>query len=177
MFKPFKNVTIVGFGNKARNGKDTAASVFLDRFGSDARQFAFADALKTVARVTEGMTEKNPKLLQDVGMKWREKNKAVWIEQVHYAISEKMPRIALITDVRFINEAEYVRAMGGTLVQCVRLTDDGTQFLDPSRPADHPSEIELDNYDWDHVIQADNVGDLEFWADRIADSIEAEIYV
>jgi hypothetical protein len=61
--------------------------------------------------------------------------------------------IALITDLRYRNEAAYVKSVGGFTVNVSRLNRDGSLFVAPDRPADHPSEIDLDNYNWDYFIR------------------------
>lgn len=57
----------------------------------------------------------------------------------------------LITDVRFINEAEAVRRNGGVMVRLKRNELPAAGL--------HPSETSLDDYDFDLVI--DNTGDLD----------------
>jgi hypothetical protein len=69
------------------------------------------------------------------------------------------PEIAIITDVRFPNEAAYVKENGGYTVDVVRRLEDGTQYLDPGRDPKHPSETALDDYTFDYVISVRD-GDL-----------------
>lgn len=172
----FPKTLIVGFGHKARQGKDTATSVFLDYFGGDARTFSFADDLYAVCRIVYGMKAKDAPLLQRIGTNYRHDNPNVWIDSVYLKICDKLPRLALIPDVRYRNEAKFIRDMGGVLIKLERFNKDGSRYIATDRPADHPSEIDLDEYrDWDHVIQADSVGLLEYQAHLLAELIGKEL--
>lgn len=61
----------------------------------------------------------------------------------------------IITDVRFPNEYEAVKAKGGIIIR-VNRPGYGTSMV--SLASDHPSETALDGHDFDHVIE--NNGDL-----------------
>ena len=80
----------------------------------------------------------------------------VWIRSLH-ARRQGVGRVA-VTDVRFPNEADYIRAEGGVLIRLEGnprgLAGDGT------RDDQHPSETSLDDYaDFDIVVR--NNGSLE----------------
>jgi hypothetical protein len=155
LFPPIPGVHVIGIGHKARHGKDTFARALIEARPDLVQRFAFADALKALARVRHGMTRKDAPLLQRLGLEAREHDVEVWLRAVYWAIEDARPAIAVITDVRFENEAEFVRGMGGTLVRVSRVSEDGVPYVDPSRPATHVSETALDGYtDWHHVIVA-----------------------
>lgn len=139
-------------------------------------KIAFADALKAVCRVCYGMTHKDGPLLQMVGTDlYRRMNPNVWTDAVYWAIEEHKPRVVLIPDVRFPNEAEMVKAMGGELIRCTRMVN-GEQYIDPTRSATHPSETALDGYEgWDWDLVAANVATLQWLAKRAVMSIGEEI--
>lgn len=170
MYKPLEDTLVIGFGHKARNGKDTAAGVMQDYFGKDARRYAFADALRAVCRVCYGMKEKDAPLLQMVGTDlYRRVNPNIWTDVLYETLKEQRPKVALISDMRFPNEAEMVKGMGGITIRCIRLNPDGRQFIDPSRSSTHPSETALDEYcGWDFTIRAHSVSALEEAVLRIA---------
>ena len=74
--------------------------------------------------------------------------------------------IVFSTDMRFINEAQAVKELGGYTIQVNRLNVDGTPFVDTSRDPNHPSETQLDGYNYDFKITI-KTGDLvllEDWA-------------
>lgn len=142
---------------------------------SDIQRVAFADKLKRVLSVitntsiefwydpiykdapnilhltnSDGVPYTNRELLQRFGTEvGRNISKDIWIESLFDDLSENGSYI--ITDVRFINEAEAVKnRLNATLI---RVNRDSVKM-------DHSSETELDNYDrFDIVI--DNNGTIE----------------
>lgn len=152
MYKPIEGTLIIGVGHKARQGKDTLATYLISNYRAE--KFAFSDALYDVARVVFGMKEKDAPLLQTLGTNvFRHTDPDIWVKTLYYKIKDRHPAIAVIPDVRFPNEADFVKQMGGVLIKVSRLNPDGTQFVTTDRDPNHPSEIALDNYkDWDYEI-------------------------
>lgn len=158
---------IIGFGSKARNGKDTAGEAIVQHYATQSELLRlhglqgglkvsivkFAEAVYKEAKEQHGMTEKDPVLLQNIGMARRTEDKNYWINKAFEAIPQGMD-IVIFTDVRFQNEAERIKSEGGCLIEVVRLNADSTRYYSKDRPADHPSEIDLDNYNWDYRITA-----------------------
>jgi hypothetical protein len=189
---------ILGFGHKARHGKDLAAAAikeFYDgrnqlfsKYGDHLSRlnvgiFKFATALytevndaieydhgnvqevftryNTPAWVTEEPDPdfnalapfgKHPKLLQWWGTEYRRRQDPdYWVNKLTEAIPGKLDMV-LITDVRFPNEAECIKNRGGYNVKIQRLGPDGSPYVAPDRPADHPSEIALNGYNFDFYI-------------------------
>lgn len=231
---------IIGFGNKARNGKDTAADAITDFY--DRRNisrlkhlpsykgivrvgtFKYATALYRESSGWLGTAQglnwlkgepgadtsvywsdgedhlgkpfelpswvtpepnpevnelapfgKHPKLLQWWGTEFRRNNfgEDYWVKKTFASIPANLD-IALITDVRFPNEAEAIESKGGYTVNVKRLRDDGTQYHDPSRPIDHISETALDNWNWNFrlVIPNGHVALLEQQAVTLAEYLK-----
>lgn len=168
---------LLAFGNKARQGKDTAAATIEEYYKQKralhfqyyggapslvgkvkcpvVKVFRFADGVYEEARIKYGMTVKEPSLLQRIGQDRRQEDSEYWIKQCYSKILAE-PKfeegIALIPDLRYRNEAAFIKSKGGILVNVRRLNQDGTQYIAPDRPTDHPSETELDGYNWDHYI-------------------------
>jgi hypothetical protein len=191
---------ILGFGNKARQGKDTAAEAirqfyenqntllhahglkgglkvgtfkfatalyqevngFLAAFnGKDNWVNATHDGVQIPAWVTpEPNAEisalapygKRPKLLQFWGTEFRRaQDPDYWTKKLFASIPANLD-IAIVTDVRFQNEADGIRQRGGYNVNVTRLRDDRTQYFSSDRPVDHPSETALDGYKWDFTL-------------------------
>ena len=164
---------IVGFGNKARHGKDTAGEAVVAYYEKQraqtikhygygavdiskpaAKLYKFADALYRECREQHGMKEKDAPLLQKIGMARRAENRNYWVDQVATAIDKDKPSIAVITDVRFPNEADFIYDRSGILVNVSRLDATGEPYVATDRPADHPSETALDDYAWSYFIKA-----------------------
>ena len=157
-WNPIEGTTVIGIGHKARQGKDTLATYIETLADGGTMRFGFADALYDVARAMFGMTEKDAPLLQVLGTDvFRKKDPDVWLRTLYYKIRDKAPRIAIITDVRFPNEAQFVQEIGGTLVEVQRWNSDGTRFVAPDRSPEHPSEVGLDSFEeWNYIVNAES---------------------
>lgn len=95
---------------------------------------------------------KHAKLLQWWGTEYRRaQDSEYWTRQWKAAINPNA-NIVLTTDMRFLNEAEAVKSVGGFTVNVTRLNQDGTQFTDPTRDPQHVSEIQLDGYNFDYRL-------------------------
>jgi hypothetical protein len=195
---------ILAFGAKARQGKDTAGESVVQfynerrkllfncygakkpsDFGNtvrnidekypEARIFKFADELYRVCREEYGMTEKDAPLLQKIGDERRVTHGYdYWIKQLAPKIAA-FKGVAVITDVRYFNEAQWIESIGGHCINVRRLNENGTPYVAPDRNPNFISEVQLDNYNYEyHIIaktgQAALVGDL---AITIAEHIRA----
>lgn len=169
---------IIGFGHKARQGKNTAALAVLNALPLDksARMFAYADALRKEVQQADfeagGVREliermDCPKLVvpecgkQRTLYQWwgtdyrRAQDPDYWVKRLLETLEREQPDIALITDVRFPNEADAIHAAGGYLVQVVRTTK--PDVIVP----EHDSEKALDGYTgWDFTLSAATVSQL-----------------
>jgi hypothetical protein len=148
---------LIGFGSKCRQGKDLAAQAIQSYFdGAEIDEqvqiFKFADALYDLCRKNYDMKEKDPRLLQKVGIEKRQKNPDFWVDRM-FSQADNFDGIALVTDVRFKNEAAAIKKRGGFLVNVSTLNDDGSPYISDDRPADHESETDLDGYRWDAFIK------------------------
>lgn len=154
---------IVGLAGYARAGKDTVGRILTEDHGF--ARVAFADALKAVALDTNpfvlpgvrlkevvrqyGWDEAKQKvpevrvLLQHLGVAARDHvDPLVWVRAVERRIQD-LGDVA-ITDVRFPNEAEWVRGSGGFNV---RIHRPGIEAANG-----HVSELALDDFQFDAFI-------------------------
>ncbi len=160
---------IIAFGNKAQNGKDTAGEAVVDfykrkklnvlRHGLIDRAptvaiFKFAEELYHECCVSHGMTIKDPALLQRIGQARREENQNYWVDKLMVQLDHSPYDIAVITDIRYVNEAKAVKARGGWLINVSRINGDGTPFISPDRDPKHISEVALDGYNFDFYIRS-----------------------
>lgn len=147
----------IGISGKARHGKDTVAKAIHALAPEDTKIIGLADALKAYCRVAYGMREKDGPLLQIVGTDvLRRQRPNIWTEVLATTAEESGYPIILIPDVRFRNEAQFVRDAGGLLVRVIR-----PGFVADDRPADHVSEVDLDDYEgWDAVLEAEHIDQL-----------------
>ena len=108
----------IGLIGLAGSGKDTAAKALT---GLGYNRVAFADELKFCARQFGWRGEKDERgraLLQDLGMAARRHDPYHWIAYVEKWHGRK--EYVVYTDVRFQNEADYIRSKGGIIVRIVR---------------------------------------------------------
>ena len=169
---------IIGFGSKARQGKDTSGEAVVHYFNQQynwaiehdvkapkpAKIFKFADALYRLCREEYGMTEKDPLLLQKIGDGRRQEfGEDYWIKKLAESI-KAFPGHAVITDVRYTNEADWIKTQKGFVVNVTRLNLDGSPFVTTDRDPNFISEVQLDNYNWDAYIKV-REGDVALTAE------------
>lgn len=175
---------LIGLIGRKRVGKDTLARRLVEAHGFT--RFAFADRLREAAlglnpivvpsytdwgslRLSELVgrygwehAKESPEVrrtLQNYGMAIRQIDKDFWVRPVMAEIAED-PRPAVVTDVRFPNEAAAIEAAGGMLV---RVTRSGLDESDT-----HESETALATRPVSHHIVNDaGVSDLFEAADKL----------
>lgn len=107
-------------------------------------------------------------ILQLYGGEYRRgQDKFYWVRKLGERIAADCPDIALIPDMRYLNEAYFVKANGGFTVNVVR-----EGFVNQGA-AGHTSESELDHYGYDYVLTTPEgaVDQLEREAVEVLDMI------
>jgi len=161
---------IIGLSGYARCGKDTVAKVLID--GYNFERVAFADPLRDMLlkidpilfngrRLTAFIDEYGwelakghyevRRLLQTLGVAARNViDSDVWVNAAVAKI-EAITSNCIITDVRFENEAQKIKDLGG---QVWRVERPGIKAIN-----EHISESNLDSWEFDRYIR--NTGTLE----------------
>lgn len=182
----YPHIALIG---KARSGKDTVATLIGQQ--TTCAKLSFAAGLKTAAYEVDPIIccrYDNPartlrlqdvvdtygwerakdfsevrRFLQAYGQTIREMDDRFWIRPVMTKIANlTVGRIpAVVTDVRYANEARILREAGAVTVRIVR----PGAGLEGSAGA-HSSETELDDYEPDYVV--DNSGDMEHLTREVA---------
>ncbi|QZE11677.1 deoxynucleoside monophosphate kinase [Streptomyces phage Karp] len=172
---------IIGLAGYARSGKDSAADA-LESIGF--RRIAFADKLREFMYEMNPPLNCNGMIvnLRDVIDKhgWNGYKETIWAQDIRRWMqvvgtncvrgilgneiwadatfnSMYMDKNYVVTDVRFINEANGIRQRGGRMYRIVR------EGIGPAN--NHVSETALDNYDYDGFIHND--GTLEEFHDSV----------
>jgi hypothetical protein len=113
----FLDIGLIGL---AGSGKDTVADIICASMPYN--RLSFALALKKTCEELgwDGKKDlRGRKLLQDVGMAFREYSVDTWVNKTAASLKEDMPYV--FTDVRFINEAQYIKNYRkGIIIRIVR---------------------------------------------------------
>lgn len=167
---PAFNRRIVGLSGYPGVGKDTIAKMLHPR---GYVRIAFADPIRNLAydldpavhdqvemfgweKAYGGRDSYVRRYLQKLGQKAREHLYAgIWIDVALQHIGVEGNYV--ITDVRYINEAEHIRALGGKLVRVERPGHGPVNS--------HQSELEMDGYQYDAFLL--NNGDSNQLFDRV----------
>lgn len=186
-------MTLVGLCGKARSGKDTVGNMLATKHGY--KRFAFADRLKDVVRdINPYVPVEAPEvpkrwvrlddLVHDIGWERSKENpvvrqylqnagtgmrgrvgKNVWVDPV--LMQSEAEENSVITDCRFLNEAEAIHDKGGLLVRIIR-PGGGLQ----GGLGNHVSETDLDGTTFDWTIVND--GSMRVLEKQV-DALEAHI--
>ena len=163
---------LVALAGKAQSGKDTGAKTLVEEFGF--KRVAFADAIKRMAQDINPWVEsagtdlcnflewwpggwdeakQNSDVrgfLQHLGVAVRNQDPEFWLRAA--GITEGN---IVVTDVRFLNEVDYIDRLGGDVIRVVR---PGTAV------GTHVSETDLDQL---HLVEIHNSGTLEELAEKV----------
>jgi len=175
---------IIGLGFKARAGKDTVAAHLVNNYSFVQESFAYP-LKEYIGRQICGFNDKQlygawketpdpewgmtPRLmLQLVGTDALRKvvHDDFWVIPMKRKLKEHIRngRHVVISDVRFTNEINMIRTLGGHLVKVDR------ENPDKISNEKHSSELELETYDaWDFIIE--NNGTLEELYSKVDDII------
>ena len=126
---------IIGLTGKARSGKDTVADLLLAMLNPKYVKMAFADPMKDALQYGLGLTPEQldgdlkdvedqmydctpRRMMQTLGTEWGREliHRDVWV----IAMRKRVTSNTIISDVRFNNEADMVRDMGGRMIHVFR---------------------------------------------------------
>lgn len=166
---------IIGLGFKARNGKDTLASMTADALrdlGVSSERLSFADDLKALARCL-GMQAKNAPALQKLGEACRELDPDFWVKRLMLRVASSSALVVFVPDMRFPNELRRLWQQGAITIRVDRVLPNGETYTAADRDPTHVSETALANAQFDYRLVAPD-GDLAAlreharWLSRLA---------
>jgi len=164
---------IVGISGKMCAGKTTLAKYLCKRFGDAATIYPFAFELKSIvddiARRLKlsGFDKRTPHgraFLQWFGQRMRAVYSDIWIEPVARFADSNRDKIVIVDDVRFVNEALFVKSRRGVLIRVeapedVRIERFVTTYgwIPDSSVLNDVSEVDLDTFHpWDVILTNDS---------------------
>lgn len=182
------NNIIIGISGKVGSGKDTVAH-FIKQHDPSFQSKAFAYKLKKIVSLLAGC---------DFELTLTQEGKNVYIEQFGKTVGEMLQQVGtdalrdnfdknvwinglftdlkpghnyIITDVRFKNEADALKAKGGYLVRVNRPINPIAE--NSGRDLKHPSETDLDDYaHFDAIIEnKGTLDDLEYTVTRLLEKV------
>ena len=143
MNKSIRTPVIIGFAGKKGSGKNFAASVInqlaVDE-GFTVEEMAFADPLKAMLKHGLGLTDEQlnnqdlknvidmryhqtpRQMMQSLGTDWGRYlvSHDIWLVRMRQRIAESNADVILVTDVRFDNEADLIRSLGGHIAEIIK---------------------------------------------------------
>lgn len=161
-----KVIGVVGF---ARAGKDTFCAIAKDILNKNGilsvKQYSFASTLKKELEPfvrdvcksdvwttdTETKTDLRDLLVWYGTTWWRKRDPKRWIRNVDVALKEEKPDVALISDVRYPNEGEWIHSWQGYLVHVAAWKlhttryEHGGPWVEEKKFLDAPNEQERIN--------------------------------
>lgn len=162
-----QKITKIALIGKMRSGKDTVGHYLQATKGFG--QFAFGTGIKRVVEIlypTLDLRMKPRKLYQDIGQKMREVDPLIWINYLDREVKRYSRSLAVIdlvpdvviTDVRQMNEAEFLKAQGYVLVKIEtdeeirlqRIKDSGDNYTEED--LNHETELAVDTLPYDVLI-------------------------
>ena len=158
---PSEPALLIGLVGRRQSGKDTVASVARElddsviRLGfGDPVKAEVAEALEVTLEYLDAHKEQLRPLVQAWGTEWRRNLCAedYWLRRMSERIAAAPEdSIVIITDVRFENEADYIRGRGGVVVAL----DVDNSFKRDDPVDQHPSETGSDTIKADYRIWND----------------------
>lgn len=175
-------IQLIGLAGKAGAGKDTAANHLWSEH--DFTAYAFADPIRAGLQAMLGLSDQElsdrsyketvlepfgvspRRMMQTLGTEWGRQciHPDLWLLVASLNVDELIARgrnRIVITDIRFDNEADWIRARGGTVLHIRR---PGAEPV-----AAHASEAGISIKDKDAIIN--NTGSIQFLCDCLDDIV------
>lgn len=127
---------LIGIAGRARSGKDTVANFIVAAIGG--YRYSFADPIRTMlaplgvdmsdpywqARKEESIPALGVsprRMMQTLGTEWGRQliNPDLWLIMAHQRLLQNGPGM-VVSDVRFDNEAAWIRKHGGRIIHVIR---------------------------------------------------------
>ena len=148
---------LIGISGKAQSGKDTLGKFLCERYRC--LHYYFAKPLKEGAKIMFALTDEQIENKEKVIEPWgisprtiyqrlgtevgRGIDPAIWVKNAEMFVKKNAGFTVVITDVRFDNEATFIRNRGGVVINIVRDQDDIIENRHSSEDGLRPDNIDL----------------------------------
>lgn len=155
---------IIGILGRARHGKTSAANaiekelrrkeISVEQYdvGKQVLQYCIAEGLLP-DKPRSDLTAAELKVLVEVGKGQREKDQYFWLMRIKQEMREDKPQVAIIPNVRFQNEIDFIKDRDGFLIRVLSLNPNGSEFISTDREPNDPTETALHNAQADYYIK------------------------
>lgn len=150
---------VIGLSGKAEHGKSACSHIMAERArerGLSAQIFEVSHyiyrhcvhlGLLPDGLTRDQMTNAQVAVLVSEGSRMRnEVDPNYWTKIVLERIGQATCDVAICPNVRFPQEADGIRSIGGVIVRLTRLHSNGRNFVSTTRDPNHETETALDNY-------------------------------
>lgn len=139
---------IIGITGKAGSGKNLCSEIIEKQLKS-VESLAFAEPLKEAAKILFNFNDNqlhNLKEKEEIDTRWdksprqifqwlggllrKDIDKNFFIEHMKQRIENSYAHFIVVTDVRFLNELELIKSMGGKVIKIVRPNAKTTEYSD-----------------------------------------------
>jgi hypothetical protein len=156
---------IIGLNGKAEHGKTASARIikeYVEGNGGTAAVFEISRLiydhcvqlrLLPAGLAREDLTFAQLRILVEEGSRMRNTvDPNYWTDMIVKQMLESGVDIAICPNVRFPQEAQAIRDVGGVVVRINRLNKDGSPYVSPSRDPNHETETALDRWPADYYV-------------------------
>ncbi len=154
---------ILGLTGRARSGKSSAAKGLVkaaESKGLTAKIFELSDYvladLKADGLIPKSATREDLKdnvgLLVQRGMSRRAEDEDYWVDLLRSDLLTQKPDVAIIPNVRFLNEAEFIDNLRGSIIRVKAVVRDGIEFVAQDRDPNHVSETSTYQINADYFL-------------------------
>lgn len=183
---------IIALSGKMGTGKDYIGRRIQDYLHASKYKvcmLAFADFLKLKCYIstdfdykmlTSNKTTESRTYLQELGDTERKRDPNVFIRALDFNIKMAKDRnydFVVITDLRFINELEYLITNNAVVVRIEAPKRNEKRLLAEKSNGKHSSETELDKYEFDHIMNNDPQygDDIDLSIKKIVDKLVIDL--
>ena len=170
---------VIGFAGSARSGKDTATEYLCKRYRC--LHYSFAKPIKEACKIMFQLTDEQEKNKEEIIEPWgysprkmyqhigtdigRSLDPNIWVKNAEIFRKKNIGHTVVISDVRFTNEAFWIRNKGGVVIRIHR--PNKKQIKESSHASEHGMKV--GDYDFT-IVNDGTIQDLYDKLDLFTDN-------